>query len=183
MTRLSRLRFTLGLSCRDRGILPGTERRDPGQRFPVQHVEPLPLRGQFPAPLIEGSLRVGELATQEGDLIPQVVNEGVRRRWVRRWGALGRLFGRLLGRRSVGVGRRWVGWDPHPPVAGVVAIPGQRAPLEAHSDGLGGDPEQLRGFGDGDTNHARSVGRWVAVGTAFGCVGSVAHGRNRRTQR
>ncbi len=61
----------------------------------MQDVEALSLRGQLPAPLIEGRLRVGELATQEGDLIPQVINQGIRRRWIGSWVALGRLFGRL----------------------------------------------------------------------------------------
>ena len=32
-------------------ILAGTERRDPGEGFPVQHVEPFPLGGQHPVPL------------------------------------------------------------------------------------------------------------------------------------
>ncbi len=100
MTRLSRLRFTLGLSCRDRGILAGTEGRDPGQRFPVEHVEALPLGGQLAAPLIELVAEVSVLLFQLVDEFPGGGRHGVR------WRPSGVRLSRQGIRRSVHTGVR-----------------------------------------------------------------------------
>ncbi len=74
----------LGRWCCARGILAGTQRRDPGQGFPVEHVEALPFGSEFPAPLIKRGLSISELATQEANLVPEVRDQGVGRRWVGR---------------------------------------------------------------------------------------------------
>ncbi len=67
-----------------RGILAGTEGRDPGQGFPVEHLEALPLGSKLPAPLVKCGLSLGELATEEANLILEVRDQDVGGRWVGR---------------------------------------------------------------------------------------------------
>ncbi len=52
-------------------LLAGINRGDPGEGFPVQHIEPLPLGGQLPASL-------GELLPQIGNLRLLVLKEGIK---------------------------------------------------------------------------------------------------------
>ncbi len=69
----------LGLSCSDRGILAGTQRRDPGEAFAVEHVKSLPRGVQFPAPLIERVAEVDDFFPEPGDRFVVACNERVER--------------------------------------------------------------------------------------------------------
>jgi len=155
----------------------GAEGRDAGQCLAVQDVEPLALGGKLRAPKRERGLRLDQLTTQEGNVIPEVGNQRVRGRWV----AVGRVFGHALGRRWVAVGSVLVCREPHPPVPGPVPITRKGAAFEAHPHGLAGDPQAFGRLGHRHGDRARWVGWWVVVGTVLGRVRLVGHGRHHRT--